>query len=205
MVDPALPRVRLLLAVVHLRLDNLFEAQRELNAVRSEQMPESLKDEIDEYLSSWYNNVMERVTGWYKRWVNVVVFVIAFLLAAALNINSIVVADALWDDPLLRSGVEAAVAAQIADTQNREGSVDAEAIVAELEQLEELGFPVGWTTDADDPRLFGPWTILGWLITAAAATLGAPFWFDRLKKVANLRGSGTVPATTPTSSTTTAS
>lgn len=162
-------------------------------------------DEIDVYLSSWYDNVMERVTGWYKRWVNVVVFVIAFLLAAALNINSIVVADALWDDPLLRSGVEAAVAAQIEDTQDREGSVDAEAIVAELEQLEELGFPIGWTTEADDPRLFGPWTILGWLITAAAATLGAPFWFDLLKKVANLRGSGTVPATTPTSSTTTVS
>jgi hypothetical protein len=158
-------------------------------------------DEINEYLNSWYDNVMERVTGWYKRWVNVVVFVIAFVLAAGLNINSIVVADALWDDPLLRSGVEAAVAAQIEDTQSREGRVDAEAIVAELEQLVELGFPVGWTTEADDPRFFGPWTILGWLITAAAATLGAPFWFDLLRKVANLRGSGTVPATAPESTT----
>ena len=31
---------------------------------------------------------------------------------------------------------------------------------------------------------------LGWLITAAAVSLGAPFWFDLLGKVANLRGSG---------------
>ena len=72
-------------------------------------------EDVTQYLSNWYDSVMERVTGWYKRWVNVVVFVIALLLAVALNINSIVVADALWNDPLLRSGVEAAVTAQIED------------------------------------------------------------------------------------------
>ena len=30
----------------------------------------------------------------------------------------------------------------------------------------------------------------GWLITAVAATLGAPFWFDLLSKLVKLRGSG---------------
>ncbi len=33
-------------------------------------------------------------------------------------------------------------------------------------------------------------TILGWLITAMAVTLGAPFWFDLLSKLISLRGSG---------------
>jgi hypothetical protein len=33
-------------------------------------------------------------------------------------------------------------------------------------------------------------TILGWAITIAAISLGAPFWFDLLGKVANLKGTG---------------
>ncbi len=34
------------------------------------------------------------------------------------------------------------------------------------------------------------WSILGWLITALAISLGAPFWFDMLNKVIRLRSSG---------------
>ncbi len=33
-------------------------------------------------------------------------------------------------------------------------------------------------------------TLLGWLITALAITLGAPFWFDLLSKLISLRGTG---------------
>lgn len=50
MIDPALPRVRLLLAVVHLRLDNLYEAEKELTAILKLPMPSSLRGEIDEYM-----------------------------------------------------------------------------------------------------------------------------------------------------------
>ena len=51
-------------------------------------------------------------------------------------------------------------------------------------------FPIGW--DAA-PSSILDWlkTLLGWIITTAAVSLGAPFWFDLLLgKVANLRGSG---------------
>jgi hypothetical protein len=39
------------------------------------------------------------------------------------------------------------------------------------------------------------WTfkILGIAFSAAAAAQGAPFWFDILKKVVNIRGSGANP------------
>jgi hypothetical protein len=36
--------------------------------------------------------------------------------------------------------------------------------------------------------------LAGWLITALAAAQGAPFWFDLLNKLLQLRGSGTKPA-----------
>lgn len=51
MVDPALPKVRLTYAVVLYRLDNLPEAQRELNALKDLPMPDSLQAEIKEYLN----------------------------------------------------------------------------------------------------------------------------------------------------------
>jgi hypothetical protein len=35
--------------------------------------------------------------------------------------------------------------------------------------------------------------ILGWLLTALALSLGAPFWFDMLNKFINLRGAGDKP------------
>lgn len=50
MVNPALPRVRLTYAVVLYRLDNLPEAQRELEALQGLPMPASLKAEIEEYI-----------------------------------------------------------------------------------------------------------------------------------------------------------
>lgn len=36
--------------------------------------------------------------------------------------------------------------------------------------------------------------VIGWLVTAVAVSLGAPFWFDALGKLANLRGSGPPPS-----------
>lgn len=43
----------------------------------------------------------------------------------------------------------------------------------------------------------GPWyeMIFGWLITALAISLGAPFWFDLLNKFIKLRETGTKPPT----------
>jgi hypothetical protein len=35
--------------------------------------------------------------------------------------------------------------------------------------------------------------LLGVLLTALAATLGAPFWFDVLKKLINIRSAGIAP------------
>jgi len=41
--------------------------------------------------------------------------------------------------------------------------------------------------------------MFGWLITAAAASLGAPFWFDSLKRVISIRSSGKAPEERPLS------
>ena len=45
----------------------------------------------------------------------------------------------------------------------------------------------------------GYWVLkaIGWLITGLAVALGAPFWFDLLNKLVNLRGSGPKPSPMP--------
>jgi tetratricopeptide (TPR) repeat protein len=50
LIDPDLPRVRLLYAIVLYRLDNIDEADRELRAVRLLEMPPSLRAELDRYI-----------------------------------------------------------------------------------------------------------------------------------------------------------
>lgn len=86
-------------------------------------------------------------------------------------------------------------------------------VVAIKKGLDELTLPVGWPEDkplfcrpAGDevcdrrslvPSLAGFFRRLGgWLFTAVAISLGAPFWFDLLNKLINLRAAAAPPAKT---------
>jgi hypothetical protein len=61
--------------------------------------------------------------------------------------------------------------------------------------------PVGWgghrvgRHDAVGAFLFYLWWVLGVTITASAAVFGAPFWFDLLQQLIQIRGTGAKPAT----------
>jgi hypothetical protein len=48
-----------------------------------------------------------------------------------------------------------------------------------------LAFPWLWTVVPDH--------LVGWILTAIAASLGAPFWFDLLNRFMNIRAAGTAP------------
>jgi hypothetical protein len=63
--------------------------------------------------------------------------------------------------------------------------------------VNQFGLPLGWSHATSPHNLFwdGFGKVLGLLVTAFALTLGAPFWFDLLGKVSNLRGSGPPAAT----------
>jgi triacylglycerol lipase len=71
---------------------------------------------------------------------------------------------------------------------------------AMLEELSDMGLPIGWSSAKLDfcpceraCWLAGYRRFLGWLLTALAVTLGAPFWFDLLNKLVSLRSSGARP------------
>jgi len=52
-------------------------------------------------------------------------------------------------------------------------------------QTDELGIPLGWADGTKQETL--PNILLGWLLTALAVSLGAPFWFDILNKIMVVR------------------
>ena len=91
----------------------------------------------------------------------------------------------------------------------------AEAVARMQGELSTAGIPMGWTGIAvlppprgpESPTLgtyllgqLWPWgletilRILGWLSTATAASLGAPFWFDLLRRLVSVRGAAAAPA-----------
>ncbi|MBQ0946384.1 peptidoglycan-binding protein [Ideonella sp. 4Y16] len=79
----------------------------------------------------------------------------------------------------------------------------------QLGKLQAAGLPLGWPRndlrlEPDKGSFWGSLLLmaLGWLATALACTLGAPFWFDSLSRLVRLRGSGAAPATTTAAGTT---
>lgn len=81
-----------------------------------------------------------------------------------------------------------------------------EEIKHQVKELTDLGLPLGWVEKFKEWRLIGGtwepdrakwceaiwfvvWAIPGWLVTALAISLGAPFWFDVLNKFMAVRAS----------------
>jgi hypothetical protein len=68
------------------------------------------------------------------------------------------------------------------------------ALIARHLALGVSGFPVGWPGNSAG-NIVG--RIPGWVLSTAAVSLGAPFWFDVINKVVNLRQTGLPPDEDP--------
>lgn len=58
--------------------------------------------EKNKALQLWYDQVMERVGGWYKRHTQTWVRVLAVVVVLVLNADTIHITDVLWNDPTVR-------------------------------------------------------------------------------------------------------
>ena len=54
-------------------------------------------------LRAWYDGVQERAGGWYRRDTQLRLVVIGFLVAYMVNLNPLVIAPRLWNDPVMRA------------------------------------------------------------------------------------------------------
>jgi hypothetical protein len=160
-------------------------------------------------VAAWFDSGMDRVSGGYKRATQKLLLGIGLVVAVGMNVNTIAIAHFL-----IRHDAERAALVARAEIAARDSSIlragrDVRFATARA-ALDSLRLPIGW----DDMELVRPWTtrqvadafgarstvvegrglwlhvfepLVGWLITALAAMLGAPFWFDVLNRVMVVR------------------
>jgi hypothetical protein len=177
---------------------------------------------LKENIEKWFNTSMDRVSGWYKRKTQVANVILAVVLTVAVNADSILIVRSLSSDSAVRAALVAQAQAMVRERpapQTDQPGVASGTSVSDLEaridKLTSLGVPVGWTDEPDhayrrwpgwlpeDRGVAVAWAavwrdtiryhLLGWLLTALAASLGAPFWFDILKKIITIRSAGKIP------------
>jgi hypothetical protein len=148
----------------------------------------------------WFDDTMARVSGWYKRMAQKIIFAAGLVLCAAVNADTLMLVKELWNDQALRSAVVAQAGKKVQSTAPAESAsqeVSLQQIAAEIRDVNTP--PIGWSSEAKDTRAWhsgigaGALKVLGILLTAFAIVMGAPFWFDMLNNLINLRSSGNPP------------
>jgi hypothetical protein len=150
-------------------------------------------------LETWFDDAMDRASGAYKRYTQLIVFVLGFAVAAATNADTITIAATTWAAGPTRALAEALAAKELERCQNTGGKLECPGLI---EQVADAGtMPFGWPAKERKAAFASPGAfllkVLGLIMTGFAVSLGAPFWFDLLKRVAPLGGSG--PRPTPSS------
>jgi hypothetical protein len=109
-------------------------------------------NEAQAKLAAWYDSSMGQVSSLFKRRVQFISFVVALLLAACLNVDSLQLARTLWNDPALRetianSGTRAAARQQTTDADSQEQATNLQEV---LQPLLDLRIPIGWVWERVD-------------------------------------------------------
>ncbi|MDQ6813312.1 MAG: hypothetical protein M3040_06240 [Bacteroidota bacterium] len=174
-------------------------------------------------IEHWFDSSMDRITGTLKtKYVRPITLGVAILTAGLLNADSVAIAKFLYSNPEVRvklaeqgykAGSDTAFMKRLTQVQlaNRDTATS-----ASLEQIKhdirtsvenisdakaalETSIPLGW--NKNELQEGGKWSpsliltkISGLLATILAIFMGAPFWFDLLNKIANLRGTGPKPS-----------
>jgi len=184
----------------------------------------TVKSELDDFrdrIANWYNKNSDRLSGTIKRTKALpLTLLIGAILTVSLNMDSIKISQYLYDHKeVAKSFADKATSSiesykeridKIKDTINPKTVQDLDNSlkqvkndIADMKASVPNGFPIGWrkagTANTDDGSENFLSRFFGWIATILAICLGAPFWFDILNKIANLRSSGPKPPTTTSS------
>ena len=162
-------------------------------------------------LENWFDETMERATGWYKRKNQFILFSIGLIIAMSFNVNTFYIAKTLSKDDVAREQlVQLAVDYQnknpevVQDSANKKALKELLAVRKRIKNdiqiansIVSLGWEKGKGIDENYYKdvchdFWNPnaWkNLLGWILTALAISLGATFWFDLLNKMVKLRSS----------------
>lgn len=170
--------------------DNSALKQVFLNAI---DRTDGARVNVSAYLAKWFDDQMNHLRTQYKKWTNYVLLIIGLVISVVLNVDTIRVTDALLTNPAQRQAI-------VEEAKNIQLGAGAENSLGDLQkQLDSLALPIGWPEESA-PAVSAPnfflWLIkkvIGILVTAFAVSQGAPFWFDLLNKITNLRATNRPP------------
>lgn len=167
-------------------------------------------------VETWYDSSMDRLTGTLKRrYSRPCTLIIATIATVVMNADSLAIAKYLYSNPEARAKVAAQALAASRDTTylarlnavklTPKDSLTLEQVKTNislsLQNVNEASaalkgeVPLGWRGTTQGPILISSIIskITGLLATIMAIFMGAPFWFDMLNKIANVRGTGPKP------------
>ena len=163
----------------------------------------------------WYDDHMDRVSGWYKLNAAKITLVAGAILIVLLNINALTIGRTLYTESAVSTAVSAVAAKGTSCPAGQNPQACLGNLQAQLSAAASAGLPVGWGTVRDclapaakcnwmDQRgLFSRhghsyWqlvlVLIGFLIMIIAIVPGAQFWFGLLSKIGTLRATGPKPA-----------
>ena len=166
-------------------------------------------------IERWYDDHMDRVSGWYKRHVAKITLAAGAILVVLLNINALTIGRTLYTESAVSSAVST-VAAKVTSCSATESRPECLAnLEGQLSAAAAAGLPIGWGTvrDCTEPNAQCNWldqrgifslhgnsgwqlvlVLIGFLIMVIAIVPGAQFWFGLLSKIGSLSTTGPKPA-----------
>ncbi|MGJ5676264.1 MAG: hypothetical protein ACR9NN_22105 [Nostochopsis sp.] len=155
-------------------------------------------------IENTFNSSMERASGVYKRNAKGAAIIIGLAIAITANADAIHMVRRLSKDSALRDTITNSAG----ELAVQKGTIDLEQLRQEADQaLTNISLPIGWS-DANLQQQI-KWTrqskntfpylkilglIPGWILSGIAIAMGAPFWFDLLSKIVNVRNAGSRPS-----------
>jgi hypothetical protein len=162
----------------------------------------------------WYDDHMDRVSGWYKRHVAKITLVVGAILVVLLNINALTIGRTLYAESTVSAAISSVAAngGNCPAGQNRQACL--EDLQSQLSAAAGAGLPIGWGTvrDCTAPLARCNWldqrgifsahgnsawqlmlVLIGFLIMIIALVPGAQTWFGLLSKLGSLRSAGPKP------------
>lgn len=203
-------------ATIQPLLTSAARAVNRTNEMSGSAPPVAPIDAFNAELRGWYDRTMDRLTGEYKRRSQKTIFCVATVIVVVLNVDSVAIVTSLARNDVMRAAVVemASDAARTATTQPGASGERVQELFGDLSDAQGLGLPLGWhwpewpkkkAEDSGKREKVGwleaagilafaiPLKLGGLLLTIVASSFGAPFWFDLLNKLVNLRSAGAKP------------
>lgn len=170
------------------------------------------------FIGNSYEEVNDRLVGWYKRKIGVLLFLVGLVLSIMMNVDTFEIVKILANNPDARQEMLTLAIAtantdgpKVIDKTNATDSLYSDNIISAydstLTSIDKLSniLGAGWTPKEGQTGVLDktklilsssvPWKkkFWGFIITAFALSMGSKFWFDILKRVVSIRGTGEKP------------